>query len=95
MDTKIKKYIIERPDTAWNFEQYLSSEVVIYKMDTVVGKSILLPNHFYGGSNKSNVIKFDNNNYNLCFWCCLAVSLNVNEDSDKKVAYRFFEKPAK
>ena len=86
---------IDRDGSDWKFYYYLHYEVVIYKTNLTIGNAVALPDHFYNNSNEKNLIKFDNYDDNLCFWRCLAVFIEIMEQSGGKIRYDRFEKPAK
>jgi hypothetical protein len=67
---------VERPNTEWEFVKYMHYEIAVFRLSTTIGKAINLPTWFSEGSNKTNVVKFDNFEDNLCFWRCLAAYKN-------------------
>ena len=94
---KISQIFIKKgfEDSGWKFHSYLHYEVVVYKTNLTIGNAVALPEHFYNQSNEKNLIKFDNYDDNLCFWRCLAVFIEIMEQSGGKIRYDRFEKPAK
>ncbi len=47
--------------------KFLSVEFHVYEMNTTIGKINKLPDHFKQGSNDKALIRFENNDYYLCF----------------------------
>jgi hypothetical protein len=82
-------------DSEWKFYSYLHYEVVVYKTNLTIGNAVALPEHFYNQSNEKNLIKFDNYDDNLCFWRCLAVFIEIMEQSGGKIRYNRFENQLK
>ncbi len=49
-------------------------------MSTLIGKINELLSHFKEGSNKKTLIKYENYDYKLCLWHCLAYHLTESDE---------------
>ncbi len=57
---------------AWKFYRFLDVKFHVYKMNTPIGKSNELPEHFKTDANNKALIKYENYDDYLCFCRCLA-----------------------
>ena len=64
----------------WKFYRFLDVKFHVYEMNTPIGKSNELPEHFKEGSNEKALIKYENYDDYLCFWRCLAYHQTKPED---------------
>ena len=56
----------------WKFYRFLDVKFHVYEMNTPIGKSNELPDHFKEGWNEKVLIKYENYDEYLCFWRCLS-----------------------
>ncbi len=65
---------------AWKVYRFLDVKFHAYEMNTPImgpiGKINKLPDHFKQGSNEKALINYENYDYYLCFWRCLAYHKN-------------------
>ena len=62
------------------FYKFLGVTFHIYEMNTPIGKSNELPDHYKQGSNEKALIKYENYDDYLCFWRCLSYHQTKPED---------------
>jgi hypothetical protein len=95
MKTLSKTDLIEeftRENSKPKFYRFLDVKFHVYEMNTPMGKSKRLPDHFKEGANEKALIKYENCDDYLCFWRCLAYCQTKPEDPrniNKRMKYLF------
>jgi hypothetical protein len=64
----------------WKFYRFLDVNFHVDEMNTPIGKTNELPDHFKEGSNEKALIKYENYDDYLCFWRCLSYHLTKPGD---------------